>query len=125
MNSKPRTLRLRFHGRILYHFGIQMYQIPVAAVAELISNAWDADAENVSVVLPENIDQSSVIVIKDDGTTRDGVITDKLERLASGGMFAMDWPTLFREAFAGCQDFFHAILGRAPEDERLKALAVM
>ena len=44
-----RRLRLRFHGRVIDHLGIDMYQSPVAAVAEIISNAWDADAESVSI----------------------------------------------------------------------------
>lgn len=42
--SDERQLYLRFHGRILDSLGIQMYQSPVAAIAELVANAWDADA---------------------------------------------------------------------------------
>ena len=41
---RKNKLFLRFHGRIIDSLGIQMYQSPVAAVAELIANAWDADA---------------------------------------------------------------------------------
>jgi hypothetical protein len=45
MSIEPeKKLRLSFHGRIIDSLGIQMYQSPVAAVAELIANAWDADA---------------------------------------------------------------------------------
>ena len=51
-NREPRELYLRFQGRILDALGIQMYQSPTAAIAELIANAWDADAEKVEVVLP-------------------------------------------------------------------------
>jgi hypothetical protein len=39
-----KKLRLSFHGRIMDSLGIQMCQSPVAAVAELIADAWDADA---------------------------------------------------------------------------------
>ena len=65
--SEGKLLKLKFHGRILDHLGIQMYQSPVAAIAELIANAWDADAENVWVLLPDGLDDSSEFVIKDDG----------------------------------------------------------
>jgi len=44
-----------------------MYQSPVAAMAELVANAWDADAEHVSVVLPGSLGQVAEIVIADDG----------------------------------------------------------
>jgi hypothetical protein len=53
--TETRTLELRFHGRVIDHLGIQMYQSPVAAVAELIANAWDADADRVEVLLPESL----------------------------------------------------------------------
>ncbi len=43
-----------------------MYQSPIAAIAELIANSWDADAENVWITLPERIDDAE-IVIRDDG----------------------------------------------------------
>lgn len=66
-DSGRRKLRLTFHGRIIDHLGIQMYQSPVAAVAELVANAWDADAEKVSITLPSQLREDSEIVIKDDG----------------------------------------------------------
>lgn len=61
------SLELKFHGRILDSLGIQMYQSPVAAIAELVANAWDADAENVIIQLPTQIHDKAVIVISDDG----------------------------------------------------------
>jgi len=68
MSDNPtRTLRLTFHGRIIDHLGIQMYQSPVAAVAELIANAWDADAENVWIELPESLSEDAELVVRDDG----------------------------------------------------------
>ncbi|HDX8034089.1 TPA: ATP-binding protein, partial [Escherichia coli] len=45
-------LFLNFHGRIIDHLGIQMYQSPTAAIAEMVSNAWDADATEVNITLP-------------------------------------------------------------------------
>jgi len=65
--DSAKKLRLTFHGRIIDHLGIQMYQSPVAAVAELIANAWDADAENVQIELPEGLTEDTELVIKDDG----------------------------------------------------------
>lgn len=65
MSNLDKSLKLEFHGRIIDHLGIQMYQSSVAAIAEMISNAWDADAENVSITLSS--ENSPVIVIKDDG----------------------------------------------------------
>lgn len=44
-----------------------MYQSPVAAIAELIANSWDADAETVEVFLPDKLGSDAEIVIKDDG----------------------------------------------------------
>ncbi len=61
------VLHLRFHGRIIDSLGIQMYQRPVAAIAELIANTWDADAKCVNVILPYSIGDDAVIVVKDDG----------------------------------------------------------
>jgi len=62
-----KELYLRFHGRILEHMGIQMYQRPVNALAELVANAWDADAEWVDISLPSEISETAVIVVRDNG----------------------------------------------------------
>ncbi|WP_173297017.1 ATP-binding protein [Thermanaeromonas sp. C210] len=67
MSEEAKRLRLSFHGRIIDHLGIQMYQSPVAAIAELIANAWDADAEEVSVALPAELGPEAEIVIRDNG----------------------------------------------------------
>ena len=61
------NLYLEFHGRIIDSIGIQMYQSPVAAISELIANAWDADATAVWVALPESLSGNPVIVVADDG----------------------------------------------------------
>lgn len=67
MSSSEGKLYLRFHGRIIDSLGIQMYQSPVAAIAELIANSWDAQAKNVEVKLPAYLDGSPTIVVRDDG----------------------------------------------------------
>ena len=60
-------LKIRFHGRIIDHLGIQMYQSPVAAIAELVANAWDADSPHVRITLPNNLDDKAVLQIEDNG----------------------------------------------------------
>lgn len=70
---KPEELVLTFAGNIVKHLGVQMYAgRPVPAIAELISNAWDADATDVQVTLP--LDEAwnpgnpnHTIVVSDDG----------------------------------------------------------
>lgn len=44
----------------------QLAHSPEIALTELVANAWDAGAENVSITIPENIDE--YITIADDGT---------------------------------------------------------
>ena len=68
MSQSGRTLELAFHGRVIDHLGIQMYQSPTAALAELVSNCWDADAEKVEIILPAIMSKGAEIVVKDDGT---------------------------------------------------------
>ena len=67
MNGSEDALYLRFHGRIIDSLGIQMYQRPVAALAELISNAWDADATKVDIKLPDSLGEGAIIVLSDNG----------------------------------------------------------
>jgi hypothetical protein len=61
------TLHISFHGRVIDHLGIQMYQSPVAALAEMVSNAWDADAEHVWITLPGALGDTAEIEVRDDG----------------------------------------------------------
>jgi Histidine kinase-, DNA gyrase B-, and HSP90-like ATPase len=68
-DKEERNLYLYFHGRILQHLGIQMYQKPVNAIAELVANSWDAEAEKVDISVPisKYPEKNFVISIKDDG----------------------------------------------------------
>lgn len=68
MSNKQEKLFLQFHGRIIDSLGIQMYQSPVAAIAELIANAWDADAKNVAIELPDSLSGKPTIIVRDDGS---------------------------------------------------------
>ncbi len=64
---QERQLWFKFSGRVIDHLGIQMYQSPVAAIAELVANAWDSDAEEVRIELPSAISGDAEIVVEDDG----------------------------------------------------------
>jgi len=69
----PKELVLTFAGNVVKLLGVQMYSgRPVPAIAELISNAWDADATRVEVKLP--LDQTwspsnpnQIIEVSDNG----------------------------------------------------------
>ena len=65
--AEQEGLYLIFHGRIIDLLGIQMYQSHVAAIGELIFNAWDADATEVYVDLPDTLDDGAVVEIRDNG----------------------------------------------------------
>jgi hypothetical protein len=65
--EEDKKLYLNFHGRIIDSLGIQMYQSPVAAIAELVANAWDADAASVEVSLPTELGAEAEIVVRDTG----------------------------------------------------------
>lgn len=62
-------LQLKFLGSLVEQIGAQMYPSATATVAELISNAWDADARNVWVTIPFGTawTRDSEIVVLDDG----------------------------------------------------------
>ena len=62
-------LVLRFGGSLVEQLGAQLYPSVTATVAELISNAWDADAKNVWITIPfgKQWDQTSEILVLDDG----------------------------------------------------------
>jgi hypothetical protein len=66
-------LALSFAGNVIKHLGVQMYAgRPVPAIAELISNAWDADATEVRVRIPLDqtwhpTNQNQIIEVADDG----------------------------------------------------------
>ncbi len=66
--SKP-PLVLHFAGQLVEQLGAQLYPRVTAAVAELVSNAWDADAGGAWVTIPfdEKWQGPAVIEVLDDG----------------------------------------------------------
>lgn len=71
--SEPRELVMTISLNALEHLGINLYSNIPAVLSEIVANAWDADAENVTVTVDR---QAETITIEDDGTgmDRDGVI---------------------------------------------------
>ena len=63
-------LYLRFLGSLIEELGAKMYPSVTASVAELISNAWDADARNVWITMPLGRrvkSETDEIIVLDDG----------------------------------------------------------
>jgi hypothetical protein len=67
---KMRQLKMSYAGGgIVRHLGLQNYKGPVAAMAELIANAWDADARELHITIPlgRPLKPKDAIIVKDDG----------------------------------------------------------
>lgn len=61
-------LILKFGGSLVEQLGAQLYPSVTATVAELVSNAWDAEAKHVWISIPFTPwDATSKIVVTDDG----------------------------------------------------------
>jgi hypothetical protein len=65
MNTPTDHLSMRFDPNTIEHLGIQMYSTLPPVVAELISNSYDAEAENVTIRLIDKGDKK--IILEDDG----------------------------------------------------------
>lgn len=59
------VLEISFDINTIDHLGVKLYSTIPPMIAELVANAWDADAKNVDVLLKD--DGSKSIVVKDDG----------------------------------------------------------
>ena len=66
-----------FSPRILDHLGISAYNSVPKCLAELVTNSYDADANQVHISLPDVVDQNAVIKIVDNGI---GMSADDLRR---------------------------------------------
>lgn len=84
---------MNFTGSLVRHLGLQMYSGAVPAIAELIANAYDADAASVDVQIPLDmpIKADSEIIISDTGhgmsfdQINDQYLLVGRDRRASGG----------------------------------------
>ena len=68
-DSVREPLTLRFLGSLIEQLGAQLYPGATATIAELVSNAWDADARNVWIEIPlgRSWTETDEIVVTDDG----------------------------------------------------------
>ena len=62
-----KTLVMRFDPKTIEHLGVRMYSTLPPALAEMISNAYDADASEVKIILAETASGPSAISVIDDG----------------------------------------------------------
>jgi hypothetical protein len=68
MPVKKVPFKIEFDIGTIKHLGLQMYATLPPVIGELVSNAWDADAEHVSITIPvTTFTEDSEIVIEDDG----------------------------------------------------------
>lgn len=67
---------LKFDPKTIEHLGVKMYSTLPPALAELISNAYDADASNVRVEFLEQNGTPTTITVFDDGT---GMSSDDIQ----------------------------------------------
>ena len=64
----PTPFQLDFDVATIKHLGLQMYATLPPVIGELVANAWDANATEVRIAIPEApIDEGSEIVIEDNG----------------------------------------------------------
>jgi hypothetical protein len=71
-----RQLKIRFAGRLIDLLGQQMYGGAVASVAELVANAWDADAPKVEITIPPDVSVAGAeLIVRDFGV---GMTFDEL-----------------------------------------------
>ena len=72
LGQKIDTIDVRISRRIIQLFSEGLYSSPHKAVEELVSNAFDAGAQNVHMVLsPDLTDSDATIVVIDDGEGMD------------------------------------------------------
>lgn len=62
-----KKLLLKFDPNTIQHLGISLYSQLPNVLSELISNSWDADADNVSITFLEPSHDSKTIIFEDDG----------------------------------------------------------
>ena len=58
-------LQVTFDINTIDHLGVKLYSTIPPMIAELVSNAWDADASNVYINF--NNEDKKTIIVSDDG----------------------------------------------------------
>jgi len=67
----PKELKMKFSVNTIKHLGIQMYSTLPPVLSELISNAYDADAESVKVEFFDGLSGQKKIIVTDNGNGMD------------------------------------------------------
>lgn len=75
MSGSP--FEMKFDPRTIKHLGVRMYSTLPPAIAEIIANAYDADASQVTVSLREEDGKPAEITVTDDG---DGLTLDEINK---------------------------------------------
>ncbi len=75
--AELRQFEMRFDPRTIEHLGVKMYSTLPPALAELISNAYDADASNVELLFHEENSSPQSIQIVDNG---EGMSSDEIQQ---------------------------------------------
>jgi Histidine kinase-, DNA gyrase B-, and HSP90-like ATPase len=66
--TSERRLKMQYAGGLVKHLGLSMYRGAVPAIAELVSNAWDADATKAAITVPFGTGlKDQQIQLQDDG----------------------------------------------------------
>ena len=65
--SEETRLEMKVDMNIIQHLGISMYATLPPVIAELVSNAWDADASEVWIELYDSDPENKKIVVRDNG----------------------------------------------------------
>lgn len=73
MSRENKELKVTFDAATIDHLGVKLYSTIPPMLAELVSNAWDADAHVVKIHFNESVPKS--ITVQDDGT---GMTFDEL-----------------------------------------------
>ena len=69
VTTVPNPYEMKFDVGTIKHLGLQMYSTLPPVIGELVANAWDANATEVKITIPDTpIDeQTSEIIVQDDG----------------------------------------------------------
>ena len=67
MPAEPKSAYFRFSPRILDHLGVAAYNSLQKCLSELAANAYDADATELSITLPDTIDENASLELVDNG----------------------------------------------------------
>lgn len=65
--AEPKSAFFRFSPRILDHLGVAAYNSLQKCLSELAANAYDADATELTITLPDTIDESASIELLENG----------------------------------------------------------